>query len=61
MVDAKKKKKTNVPASNAVVVTSLKIGAAIHERAKIYAVRAKTSLQAIVNEALAEYLKKNGA
>lgn len=44
-----------------VVVTSLKIETAIHERAKIHAIRAKTSLQSIVNEALAEYLKKNGA
>jgi predicted HicB family RNase H-like nuclease len=40
------------------VVTSLRIDGDIHERAKILAVRQKTSLQAIVNEALAEYLKK---
>ena len=42
-------------------VTSMRLDPALHERARIHGVRAKTTLQAIVNEALAEYLKKRGA
>ncbi len=41
------------------IVTSLRIVEDLHEKAKIFAIRKKTSLQAIVNEALAEYLKKH--
>ncbi len=59
MVDRTKTPKEEPGGASRHVVTSLRIDGDLHERAKIFAVRKKTSLQAIVNEALAEYLKKH--
>jgi predicted transcriptional regulator len=42
-------------------VTSLRLDPDLHERARILAIKTKSTLQAIVNEALDEYLKRRGA
>lgn len=42
-------------------VTSLRMPADLRQRAKVYAAKSDTSLQAVVVAALEEYLKKRGA
>lgn len=40
------------------VTTTIRLKRDLHENARIHAVRSKTSLQALVNQALADYLKR---
>lgn len=55
-------KKTEPPApKRAPKVTSLRLDGDLHRRARHYSIENSVTLQAIVNEALDEYLKKRGA
>jgi predicted transcriptional regulator len=45
----------------AMKVTSVRLDPSLHRRAKQYALDHDTKVTAILNEALAEYLKKRGA
>lgn len=53
------KKRTKPTASTRV--TTLRLDPEVHRRARMYALAAGSSLQAVVSEALSDYLKKRGA
>jgi predicted transcriptional regulator len=55
------KKAQTIKKRGAVDETSIRVSSPLQQRAKIYAAKARTTLLAVMNEALEEYLKKHSA